>query len=227
MRVPIGWLAEYVDVPAGTSVEDLDTAFVRLGLEVEEIHRPEEVTGPLVAGLVLAGDRPLTSLSGDALSPGHALVAVCDDVPDSRIDALGANGFGGASNPRLVGALAGDGWIDALDVVRIAVPLLVYFFPTNFPGVSTLPQVLDLVGSRATGGSAPVEGGPHAARDAVVGEQLRQQPLRLHRPHLRRHRVRSAPLPRAGRVRPRGPSRRARRGERAALLQPRRRGADR
>jgi phenylalanyl-tRNA synthetase beta chain len=53
MRVPIGWLAEYVDVPAGTSVEDLDTAFVRLGLEVEEIHRPEEVIGPLVVGKVL------------------------------------------------------------------------------------------------------------------------------------------------------------------------------
>ena len=53
MRVPIGWLAEYVDVPAGTSVEDLDTAFVRLGLEVEEIHRPEQVTGPLVIGKVL------------------------------------------------------------------------------------------------------------------------------------------------------------------------------
>src|SRR4051812_31992081 len=53
MRVPIGWLAEYVDVPAGTSLEDLDTAFVRLGLEVEEIHRPEEVTGPLVVGKVL------------------------------------------------------------------------------------------------------------------------------------------------------------------------------
>jgi phenylalanyl-tRNA synthetase beta chain len=53
VRVPVGWLAEYVDVPAGTSVEDLDTAFVRLGLEVEEIHRPEEVTGPLVVGKVL------------------------------------------------------------------------------------------------------------------------------------------------------------------------------
>src|SRR5215211_1924690 len=52
MRVPIGWLAEYVDVPAGTSVEDLDTAFVRLGLEVEEIHRRDEVTGPLVVGRV-------------------------------------------------------------------------------------------------------------------------------------------------------------------------------
>src|SRR4051794_3488089 len=53
MRVPVGWLAEYVDVPAGTTVEDLDTAFVRLGLEVEEIHRPEPVTGPLVIGKVL------------------------------------------------------------------------------------------------------------------------------------------------------------------------------
>jgi phenylalanyl-tRNA synthetase beta chain len=53
VRVPIGWLAEYVDIPAGTTVEDLDTAFVRLGLEVEEIHRPEEVAGPLVVGRVL------------------------------------------------------------------------------------------------------------------------------------------------------------------------------
>jgi phenylalanyl-tRNA synthetase beta chain len=53
VRVPIGWLAEYVDIPAGTSVEDLDSTFVRLGLEVEEIHRPLEVTGPLVIGRVL------------------------------------------------------------------------------------------------------------------------------------------------------------------------------
>ncbi|ADB75642.1 phenylalanine--tRNA ligase subunit beta [Geodermatophilus obscurus] len=53
MRVPIGWLAEHVDIPAGTPVEDLDTAFVRLGLEVEEVHRPAEVTGPLVVGRVL------------------------------------------------------------------------------------------------------------------------------------------------------------------------------
>src|SRR3712207_9527493 len=53
VRVPTGWLAEHVDVPVGTTVEDLDTAFVRLGLEVEEIHRPAEVTGPLVVGRVL------------------------------------------------------------------------------------------------------------------------------------------------------------------------------
>src|ERR687889_1817594 len=53
MRVPVGWLAEYVEIPAGTTVEVLDATFVRLGLEVEEIHRPEEITGPLVIGKVL------------------------------------------------------------------------------------------------------------------------------------------------------------------------------
>jgi phenylalanyl-tRNA synthetase beta chain len=53
VRVPIGWLAEHVDLPAGTTVEDLDTAFVRLGLEVEEVHRAPETTGPLVVGRVL------------------------------------------------------------------------------------------------------------------------------------------------------------------------------
>jgi phenylalanyl-tRNA synthetase beta chain len=53
VRVPIGWLAEHVDLPAGITVEDLDTAFVRLGLEVEEIHRTPQTTGPLVVGRVL------------------------------------------------------------------------------------------------------------------------------------------------------------------------------
>src|SRR3954468_8759979 len=53
MRVPIGWLAELVDLPAGITVEDLDAAFVRLGLEVEEVHRSAGVTGPLVVGRVL------------------------------------------------------------------------------------------------------------------------------------------------------------------------------
>ncbi len=53
MRVPIGWLAEHVDLPAGTTVEELDAAFVRLGLEVEEVHRAPVTTGPLVVGRVL------------------------------------------------------------------------------------------------------------------------------------------------------------------------------
>ena len=35
MRVPVSWLAELVDLPAGLSTEELDAAFVRIGFEVE------------------------------------------------------------------------------------------------------------------------------------------------------------------------------------------------
>ncbi|MBB2987429.1 N-acetyltransferase [Terracoccus luteus] len=51
---------------------------------------------------------------------GHALLAVGDDVTAEQVEALGGNGFGGASGPRLVAGLAGTGWIDALDIVLVA-----------------------------------------------------------------------------------------------------------
>jgi hypothetical protein len=49
---------------------------------------------------------------------GHAVFAVAPDIPDHRLAALGANGFGGAHDPRLIAALAGpEGWIDCLDML--------------------------------------------------------------------------------------------------------------
>ncbi|MGO4597086.1 N-acetyltransferase [Terrabacter sp. 2RAF25] len=51
---------------------------------------------------------------------GHAYLAVDDDVSDGTLGSLGPDGFGGASNPRLVSRLAGTGWIDALDIVLVA-----------------------------------------------------------------------------------------------------------
>jgi hypothetical protein len=49
---------------------------------------------------------------------GHAVFAVSDDTTDDQLTALGADGFGGAHDPRLVAALAGpNGWIDSLDVL--------------------------------------------------------------------------------------------------------------
>src|SRR5699024_9209819 len=50
--VPLSWLREHVDVPAGTTVETLAADLVRVGLEEEEIHSAG-VTGPLVVGRVL------------------------------------------------------------------------------------------------------------------------------------------------------------------------------
>ena len=37
---------------------------------------------------------------------GHAVFAVAPDIPDHLLDSLGADGFGGAHDPRLVTALA-------------------------------------------------------------------------------------------------------------------------
>ncbi|MGY2005205.1 phenylalanine--tRNA ligase subunit beta [Blastococcus sp. SYSU DS1024] len=53
MKVPVSWLSELVDLPAGITVEELDAAFVRLGFEVEDVVRPPVTTGPLVVGRVL------------------------------------------------------------------------------------------------------------------------------------------------------------------------------
>ena len=51
-RVPLTWLAEHVDVPAGLTAEQLAADLVRVGLEEEAIH-PAAVTGPLVVGEVV------------------------------------------------------------------------------------------------------------------------------------------------------------------------------
>ena len=49
---------------------------------------------------------------------GHAVFAVAPDIPGDRLTALGADGFGGAHDPRLITALAGPGaWIDCLDML--------------------------------------------------------------------------------------------------------------
>ncbi|MBA2389289.1 MAG: phenylalanine--tRNA ligase subunit beta [Geodermatophilaceae bacterium] len=54
MRVALSWLAEFVDLPDPVTTEQIDAAFVRMGLEVEEIATVgADVHGPLVIGAVL------------------------------------------------------------------------------------------------------------------------------------------------------------------------------
>ncbi|MET7276600.1 phenylalanine--tRNA ligase subunit beta [Kribbella sp. NPDC005582] len=52
MRVPLSWLREYVELPAGVTGRDLGEKLVRAGLEVETVEE-SELTGPLVVGKVL------------------------------------------------------------------------------------------------------------------------------------------------------------------------------
>ncbi|PRW63965.1 phenylalanine--tRNA ligase subunit beta [Actinopolyspora mortivallis] len=52
MRIPVSWLAEHLELPEETSAESLAEAFVRIGLEVEEVTHLTPITGPLVVGRV-------------------------------------------------------------------------------------------------------------------------------------------------------------------------------
>jgi hypothetical protein len=57
-------------------------------------------------------------LEGVVSFTAHSVLAVGPDVPDSRLEELGADGLGGADHPRLITALAGpSGWIDCLDML--------------------------------------------------------------------------------------------------------------
>ncbi len=52
MRVPLSWLREYVDLPAGVTGRDVAEKLIRAGLEVETVEE-SDLTGPLVVGRVL------------------------------------------------------------------------------------------------------------------------------------------------------------------------------
>jgi phenylalanyl-tRNA synthetase beta chain len=52
MRIPLGWLAEFVDVAPGSTVADVHAALVKVGLEEEGSHG-FDLTGPIVVGEVL------------------------------------------------------------------------------------------------------------------------------------------------------------------------------
>ncbi|WP_187976394.1 phenylalanine--tRNA ligase subunit beta [Mycetocola sp. JXN-3] len=52
MRVPLNWLAEYVDLEPGATPESVQEALVKVGLEEEDVHT-FDLTGPIVVGEVL------------------------------------------------------------------------------------------------------------------------------------------------------------------------------
>ncbi|SDS92007.1 phenylalanine--tRNA ligase subunit beta [Actinopolymorpha singaporensis] len=54
MRVPMSWLREHVDLPAGVSAREVADALIRAGLEVESVEPVGgDVQGPLTVGRVL------------------------------------------------------------------------------------------------------------------------------------------------------------------------------
>jgi len=55
MRAPVSWIRAVVDLPDGTSTEDLAHRLTALGLKLEAITRPgHDISGPLIVGRVLS-----------------------------------------------------------------------------------------------------------------------------------------------------------------------------
>ena len=55
MRIPISWLREFAEVPAGATAEDVMAELVKVGFEEEAVHRPTDtLKGPIVVGQVLS-----------------------------------------------------------------------------------------------------------------------------------------------------------------------------
>jgi len=55
VKIPLSWLREYVTVPAKITAEQIATAFVKVGFEVEGIdYQGRDLTGPVLVGKVLS-----------------------------------------------------------------------------------------------------------------------------------------------------------------------------
>lgn len=54
MKAPLSWILDHVDVPAGTTTDDITHRLTLTGLKLEAIESPgRDITGPLVVGRVL------------------------------------------------------------------------------------------------------------------------------------------------------------------------------
>jgi phenylalanyl-tRNA synthetase beta chain len=55
VRIPLSWLREFAQVPAGATAEDVMAELVKVGFEEEAVHRPTDgLKGPVVVGQVLS-----------------------------------------------------------------------------------------------------------------------------------------------------------------------------
>ncbi len=122
--VPLGWLAEMVDVVPGSTAEDVAAALVRVGLEEEGVHG-SGVTGPLVVGRVL-------SIVNEPQSNGKTIRYCRVDVGPQLNDPAGpSKSEGGRDYPASRGIVCGAHNFEVGDLVPVVLPGAV--LPGPFP----------------------------------------------------------------------------------------------
>ncbi|MDQ3357400.1 MAG: phenylalanine--tRNA ligase subunit beta, partial [Actinomycetota bacterium] len=92
MRVPVQWLAEYVDLPDGVTGEQIAADLVRVGLEEEGLHGGQ-VSGPLVVGRVLEVTRE-EQKNGRTIAWCRVDVASANGTGEPQGIVCGAHNFG-------------------------------------------------------------------------------------------------------------------------------------
>ncbi|WP_019815416.1 phenylalanine--tRNA ligase subunit beta, partial [Saccharomonospora saliphila] len=135
MRVPVSWLTEHLELGPDVTPEQFADAFVRLGIEVEDVQRVGRVTGPLVIGRVAAVEeltefkKPIRycrvdvggdvdGVAADAGVPGGDSEEA-DGVPDAQV---GAGDGIAVTRPPTNGIICGATNFTEGDLVVVALP---------------------------------------------------------------------------------------------------------
>lgn len=82
MRVPVSWLTEHLDAGEAVGPQELAEAFVRIGIEVDDVRALGDVSGPLVVARVVE----IEELTGFKKPIRYCRVEVGDAVPDPDDD---------------------------------------------------------------------------------------------------------------------------------------------
>jgi len=105
MRLSLEWLSDALDLPAGSTADDVSDTLVRIGFEVEDVHTVPPTTGALVIGRVLA----IEELTGHKKP-----IRFC------QVDVGPGNGPDGSDAPR--GIICGATNFAVGDAVVVALP---------------------------------------------------------------------------------------------------------
>ncbi|MPZ85956.1 MAG: phenylalanine--tRNA ligase subunit beta, partial [Actinophytocola sp.] len=112
MRVPVSWLTEHLETDETFTAEQLADAFVRVGIEVEEVTPLGQVTGPVVVGRVAEIEE-----LGEFKKPiRYCMVEVAE--ADDHADQVAA----GSTEPRVRGVVCGATNFVEGDLVVVALP---------------------------------------------------------------------------------------------------------
>jgi phenylalanyl-tRNA synthetase beta chain len=126
VRVPVSWLTEHLGLDEDVEPQDLVDAFIRIGIEVDDVRPLGPVTGPVVIGRVVEVEELTEFKKPIRLCRVEVGEYASDDVTESTSDAaVDAGALSGEENPsglRTRGIVCGATNFAEGDLVVVALP---------------------------------------------------------------------------------------------------------